>query len=137
MTTSAIHQLKVCLYFLFRHCFWTSLRCLGWPVLLDFLSLVIFFLLHPLVDAFLEGLPSQGSFQKHMQTIFFRNNITGWLASSSIPHTSFPFFQEAIYRRREETLTTVSQFLPTKGEEEIGGEVIPRKSYSLACLIFQ
>ena len=81
----------MCLFFFshFKHCIWTSSQWSGWPVLLNPLSLPIFFLLAP--NEFLGGSNHQISLQKicSIYIFFFRNIITGWPTSSSISCTSF------------------------------------------------
>ena len=63
------------------------------------------------------------------------NHPAGWLFHMSY----FLSLQEAIYNRKEETLTAASWDLPIKGEEEIGAEVIPSKEEGKnpACQTFK
>ena len=113
-----------------------SLRQLGWLFLLSFLSHVISFLLVPLINTIFEGLCSQSSFQMLLQTMF--SGIISLASQAALPYLILPFFSfllGSINGRREETLMAVSQGLPTEGEKEISGEVIPSegKGDCLAC----
>ena len=104
-----------------------SLRWLGQPVYHHLFNLPISYL--PAPSGPLRGSDQQDTFSCPVKGLLvpysLKDIITsqpaGWLFQNSY----FLSLQEAINKRQEETLTTASQDLLIKGEEEIDREVIP------------